>query len=97
MTRRLIFVGSIGAGVLLILALFPAVVSAQKIKSNERQMNILQQIKEKMKDNDWKHGDILNIKLKDLMKDSAWFPGMYLFSMIFGIIILFAMFIGNFF
>ena len=51
-----------------------------------------------MKNNDWKPGDILDIKLlKDNIKDVTWFPGMYLFSMIFGLIILFAIFIGGVF
>ena len=86
--------GSIGAGVLLILALFPAVVSAQTINLNERQTNIFQQIKEKIKNTDWKPGDILNIKLlKDAMKDSGWFPGLYLINMIIGLIELFLLFL----
>jgi len=98
MKRKLIFVGSVGAGILLVLAMFPTIVSAQAIKPNEIQTNILQQIKEKIKNNDWKPGDILNIKLlNDVIKDGGWFPGMYLFSMIFGLIILFAIFIGGVF
>ncbi|MCX6666527.1 MAG: hypothetical protein NT038_10815 [Euryarchaeota archaeon] len=95
MQRRILMVsGSIGAGVLLILALFPAVVSAQTINLNERQTNIFQQIKEKIKNTDWKPGDILNIKLlKDAMKDSGWFPGLYLINMIIGLIELFLLFL----
>ena len=98
MNGKLMLVGSIGAGIFLILSMVTTVVSAQTMNLNERQNNIFQQIKEKMKNNDWKPGDILDIKLlKDNIKDVTWFPGMYLFSMIFGLIILFAIFIGGVF
>ena len=70
--------GSIGAGVLLILALFPAVVSAQAINVNEKQTNIFQQMKEKIKNTDWK----TEVKL-------FWFPGYLILSTILGLIILF--------
>ncbi len=90
--------GSIGACVLLVLMTFPAIVNAQTVKTSEIKTNILQQIKEKIQNNDLKPGDILDIKLlKDNIKDVTWFPGMYLFSMIFGLIILFAIFIGGVF
>ena len=92
--RKWIIGGSIGAGVLLILALFPAVVSAQTVKTSEIKTNILQQIKEKIKENDWKPGNSLNIALlKDVMKDSGWFPGLYLINMIIGLIELFLLFL----
>ena len=99
MKRRILMVsGSIGACVLLVLMTFPAIVNAQTVKTSEIKTNILQQIKEKIQNNDLKPGDILDIKLlKDNIKDVTWFPGMYLFSMIFGLIILFAIFIGGVF
>jgi len=97
MKGKLMLVGSVGAGVLLILALFPAVVSAQSIKSNEMKTNILQQIKEKIKNTDWKPGDSLNIKyLKDVMKDSGWFPGLFLFQFIYGLTLMLYLFLNVF-
>ncbi|MCX6666525.1 MAG: hypothetical protein NT038_10805 [Euryarchaeota archaeon] len=97
MKKGLIVAGSIGAGVLLILALFPTVVCAQTVKSNEAQTNIIQQLKEKIKNTDWKPGDILNIKLlKDAMKDSGWFPGFYLFIFMYSVITFFIEFLQIF-
>ena len=90
MKRKILTVGgSIGACVLLVLMTFPAIVNAQTVKTSEIKTNILQQIKEKIQNNDWKPGDILNIQhLKDVMKDGGWFPGYFILTTIFGIIAL---------
>ena len=90
MKRRIWVVGgSMGAGILLVLAMFPTVVSAQTMNLNERQTDIFQHLKEKMKDTDWKPGDILDIKLlKDNIKDVTWFPGYFILTTILGIIAL---------
>ena len=98
MKRKILTVGgSIGACVLLVLMTFPAIVNAQTVKTSEIKTNILQQIKEKIQNNDWKPGDILNIQhLKDVMKDSGWFPGLYLISLVYNLIGLFLVFIGGF-
>jgi|GEM_PF-2878292 len=81
MKKRMILIGSIRAGIVLILSMMTTVVSAQTIKSNEIKTNIVQQLKETMKDNDRKPGDILNITLlKDVIKDSGWFPGLFLLT-----------------
>ena len=95
--KVVLFLGSIGTSVLLILSMLTTVVSAQTMNVNERQTNIFQQIKEKIKNTDWKPGDILNIQhLKDVMKDSGWFPGLYLISLVYNLIGLFLVFIGGF-
>ena len=87
--KAVLFLGSIGTSVLLILSMLTTVVSAQTMNVNERQTNIFQQIKEKIKNTDWKPGDILNIQhLKDVMKDGGWFPGYFILTTIFGIIAL---------
>ena len=104
MKGKLMLVGSIGAGVLLVLALFPSVVGYQTVQTTlvskleqslvkkidnvkttksilttKGRILIVQQIKEKMKNNDWKPGSILNIKsITDAMKDDDWFPGLFL-------------------
>ena len=59
MKRLLVVGGSIGASVILVLAMFPTVVSAQTVKSNEMKTNIVQQIKERIKDLVWEPGDII--------------------------------------
>lgn len=98
--KKIIVLGSMGAGVLLILSMMTTVVGAQTVKSNEVQTNILQQIKEKIKNNDWKPGDILHIQhLKDMMKDSGWFPGILLvllFNLIYNSIAMFLLFLSVF-
>jgi len=98
--KTVLFLGSIGVGVLLILALFPGVVNAQTINLNERQINIFQQIKEKIKNNELKLSSILNIKLlKDVTKESGWFPGIFfvlLFNLIYNSIGLFLLFLDMF-
>ena len=93
MKRSITVGGSVGAGVLLVLAMLTTVVCAQTIKSNEIRTNIFQQIKEKIKNNDWKPGDILNIKL---LKDGTWFPGLLIIMSVWNLILLFYLFLSVF-
>jgi hypothetical protein len=44
MKKRMILIGSIRAGIVLILSMMTTVVSAQTIKSNEIKTNIVQQL-----------------------------------------------------
>lgn len=59
MKRMLVVGGSVGVGVLLVLAMLTSVVSAQAVKSDEKRTNVFQQIKEKM-ENNWVPGDIIS-------------------------------------
>ena len=95
MKRKILTVGgSIGACVLLVLMTFPAIVNAQTVKTSEIKTNILQQIKEKIQNNDLKPGDILDIKLlKDNIKDVTWFPGSLIY-IFFAFIIIISMMFG---
>ena len=57
--RKIIVMGSVGAGMLLVLAMFSAIVSAQTLKSNEIQTNVFQQIREKITNGGWQPGEII--------------------------------------
>ena len=93
MKRKMWVIGGIGAGVLLVLAMFPVIVDAQAMKPNEMKTNILQQIQEKIKNNDWKLSGI-NIKLlKENIKDVTWFPGSLIY-IFFAFIIIISMMFG---
>lgn len=48
--KKIIMVGSIGAAVIIILAMFPAIVSAQTITHRESNIKVIQNIREKFVD-----------------------------------------------
>ena len=60
MKRTLVVGGSIGVVVLLMLAMFPAVVSAQTIESNESQRNVFQYFIEKIKNKNLDLGGLID-------------------------------------
>jgi len=53
--------GSIGAGVILVLAILSTVVSAQIVKTDEKKVNIFQQIREKIENLFWQPGQLFAI------------------------------------
>jgi len=73
MKKTIIMMGSVGAGVLLILAMFSMVVSAQTVKSNEIRTNILQKIKDKIEDKLWIPGEFLGILFDIFISLFLWF------------------------
>ena len=58
--KKIIKIGSVGAGVILVLAMFATVVSAQTINSNGIQTNILQNIRDKIRINNLGQDCIFN-------------------------------------
>ena len=56
--RMMVVGGSIGAVALLVLAMFPTIVSAQTVKSNEIRSNIFQHFKDRTNNNLWYPGYI---------------------------------------
>jgi len=60
MKRTLVVVGSTGVIFLLMLAMFPSIVSAQKVQLNERQTNAFQQIKNRIENKLWEPGNFLD-------------------------------------
>jgi hypothetical protein len=56
--RKIVKLGSVGAGVLLVLAMLTTVVGSQTISTDEKKINVFQQIKEKIVNN-WEPGPIL--------------------------------------
>jgi len=80
--KRKIVIVSIGVIALLVLVSFSTIVSAQAIKSNERQTSIVQQMKDKITSNNWKSGDFLGV----LAGPPPW---MYILFSIFSLILSF--------
>ena len=60
MKKKIVVGGSIGVVVLLMLAMFPAVVSAQTIESNESQRNVFQYFIEKIKNKNLDLGGLID-------------------------------------
>ncbi|MCX6665397.1 MAG: hypothetical protein NT038_04980 [Euryarchaeota archaeon] len=60
MGRRLVVVGVTGVIFLLILAMFPSIVSAQKVQLNETQKNVFQHFKDKIENKLWEPGNFLD-------------------------------------
>ncbi|MCX6665411.1 MAG: hypothetical protein NT038_05055 [Euryarchaeota archaeon] len=60
MKRRMWVVwGSVGAVVLLVLAMFPSAVGTQIVKSNEKRINLIQSIRDRISKHEWAPGDII--------------------------------------
>ena len=98
MNGKLMLVGSVGAGILLVLAMFSTVVSAQTMNVNERQTNLFQYLKEKIEKDKWFPGFLIYLYFQfmlklDIVKTIKWFPGFYLIGGTFGLILLIIMLI----
>ncbi|MFH1101187.1 MAG: hypothetical protein V1726_04025 [Methanobacteriota archaeon] len=60
MKRKMVWVGSVGAGVILVLAMLSSVVGAETIKSDEKRTNLIQFVIDKIAKNNLPSGGIID-------------------------------------